>query len=132
MNILFGYVVVARLFLQDWAVNAKEAVKTLLDIAKSLSENKTYDGNPDAVSDAEKAAREHGLSDKQCDQAKTDTKEVMKTKTFMLAAVSDVRHLLDTASKVDPSVKRKHFAVVKKTEFYLSYLTEYGDSVEYP
>lgn len=121
---------IARKFSQDWALDAKKAVETLLDIAYSLSKNKVYESSLEALNDGKSMACDlKVLSTEQSVQAESDTTAIMKSKMFLLAAVSDIKLLFDIASKVEPSLKRKHYNVMKKIEFYLSFLTEYGETV---
>jgi hypothetical protein len=107
--------------------SARKAIEIMLKISTSLSMGQNFDSATDAVEYARVAAcSEANVSVELCPVIKSDVARIMKHKTFILSALSHIHDLIHKSKKLGMP-KRETFLSMKKVEFYLSYVTEFGD-----
>ena len=126
MNALYGYCSITRLFLHDWS-DVKATVDTLLKISSNLSSGQQFSSAHSAVEHARMSALASDLLPDLCATLNKDVAQIMKDSRLVLASLSDLHQFLDSRAAAElPKKKNKLFMVVKKIEFYLSYVHEYG------
>jgi len=123
MNALYGYCSITRLFLHDWT-DMKAAVDVLLKISSNLSCGQQFSTAHEAVEHGRMSAMALNLLPDLCSTAKNDVAHVIKDKRLVLASLSDLHQLLDLGTT--GLSKRQLMLVVKKIEFFLSYVNDYG------
>lgn len=123
MNALYGYCSITRLFLHDWT-DVKATVDTLLKISSNLSSGQQFSTAHEAIEHGRMSALALNILPDLCSTAKNDVAHVIRDKRLVLASLSDLHQLLDLGTT--GVSKRQLLLVVKKVEFFLSYVNDYG------
>ncbi|XP_057375591.2 zinc finger HIT domain-containing protein 2-like [Daphnia carinata] len=125
-NILYGYACASRLYMQDWTGSIRFVIETLLAASTILYTNQCFETAQEAITCAQFSAQKLlDISDELNLLVRNDLEQILKSRKFLLAALSDISALLHKGAdtKCAP-VKRLHIAI-KKVDFYLSLVNEY-------
>ena len=113
--------------MQDWSGDATPIIEILLKISKILETNVVFESAELALENAQTSACElvdvsHQLSL----VAKNDVYIILKQPRFVISSLLDVNRLLNIGIDEKNVPKKRVFFAIKKVEFYLSYVNEYG------
>lgn len=125
-NILYGYACASRLFMQDWTGNTNFVIETILEVATILCSNQCFETADEALNFAHFSAKKFlDVSDELNLLIRNDVQQILMSRKFSLAALSDISALLHKdANDKCASIKRMHIGI-KKIDFYLSFVYEY-------
>ncbi len=126
-NILFGYACISRLFMQDWTGEIKPIIDIFLKISAILETNILFETAERALEHAQTSAcKLVDVSHQLSFLARNDVYHILKQSNYVMASLSDVIHLFHKDVKDKDAPKKRVFLAMKKVEFYLSYVNEYG------
>ena len=113
--------------MQDWSGDATPIIEILLKISKILETNVVFESAELALENAQTSACElvdvsHQLSL----VAKNDVYIILKQPRFVISSLLDVNRLLNIGIDEKNVPKKRVFFAIKKVEFYLSYVNDYG------
>ena len=126
LNVLYGYACISRLFLNDWeSVSLSTTIETLLLVSENLRSGLNFKSAVGAIENAQITACSLAKVTPELNELlKNDVVLLYKRPNYILAALSDIHRLLVKEEK--RSTKRLLYNPIKKVEFYLSYVSEYG------
>lgn len=126
-NILYGYVCVSRLYMQDWSGSISQVIDIFISISQALITNNIFKTAQEALECAEiKADELVCLSNDFRLLVRQDVKQIMSKHQFVMASLSDICRLLRKGKEIVCGRKKHLFLAAKKVDFYLSFVKEYG------
>ena len=126
LNLLYSYVLMARVFNGDHAENCEAAADSLLEMSAGLRGDRVFSSAEESIivaaSEADASSIRALVESRELKAAAmADVVRILEERVFMQAAFSDVIALLKKAWKTSGGVK-KFVLAFKKVEYFMAFL----------